>query len=129
MNLFNRVLKHEGFESKPYQCSEGVMTFGHGLTYITEDESKVIVQGRLIELNRRLLRELPFFSDLPLVVRDVLIEMAYQLGVAGTLKFKKALAAMESGDFDRAADEMLDSRWFDQTPSRAQALADIVRAA
>ena len=35
------------------------------------------------------------------------------------MKFKKMKAALERGDFEAAAAEMLDSRWARQTPNRA----------
>ena len=38
-------------------------------------------------------------------------------------KFRKMLAAMEEGDFDQAAQEMLDSRWAEQVKGRAIELA------
>ena len=34
-SLITRIAINEGFRSKVYKCSEGVDTFGHGLTYIT----------------------------------------------------------------------------------------------
>ena len=53
--------------------------------------------------------------------------MAYQLGVEGVMKFKKMIAALQNGDYDRAADEMADSLWAKQTPSRAQRLMTLMR--
>jgi lysozyme len=53
----------------------------------------------------------------------VLVCMAYQLGVAGLLGFKNMLAATASGDYKKAAAEMLNSRWARQTPNRAQRMA------
>ena len=43
--LIERIGVNEGFRSKPYQCSEGVWTIGHGLTWITEEESLSILSG------------------------------------------------------------------------------------
>jgi len=35
---------------------------------------------------------------------------------------------MESGDWEKAADEMLDSKWAKQTPGRAKEMSDIIRS-
>ena len=61
--------------------------------------------------------------------RDVLIEMCFQLGAGGVSKFKRFLAALESHQWGKAADEMLDSKWSQQTPARAQELAEVMRGA
>ena len=50
-------------------------------------------------------------------------EMAYQMGVPRVMGFKRMLAALERKDWQRAADEALDSRWAEQTPARAQRVA------
>jgi len=64
----------------------------------------------------------------PECVREVLIEMVFQLGVGGVSKFKKFLAHLSTGTYHLAADEMLDSRWAKQTPQRAEKLSYIIRS-
>ena len=34
---------------------------------------------------------------------------------------------LEEKDYNKAADEMLDSRWYKQTPNRAKELSDMMR--
>ena len=126
-SLTERVCKHEGYEPKPYQCSEGGWTIGHGLTYITERESKDITAQRLSQLHIKYHDNQEWYADLPPKVKEVLIEMAFQMGYSGTLKFKKMIAAMKNKDWKCASDEMKDSKWYRQTPSRCKELADIVR--
>ena len=65
----------------------------------------------------------------PQDVRAVLACMCFQLGKAGTSKFKKMFAAIEAKDYHTAADEMLNSKWAKQTTRRAQAMATIMRGA
>ena len=57
----------------------------------------------------------------------VILSMAFQMGGRGLRKFKKFLAAVEEGDWDTAAEEMLDSRWAKQTPKRCQELSAWMR--
>ena len=125
--LIERIGVNEGFRSKPYQCSEGVWTIGHGLTWITEGESLHILSGRISQLHLKLLDDLDWYKDMPPEIQGILIEMIYQIGYSGVMKFKKMIANMIDKDWKGAADEMLDSLWAKQTPNRANRLADIVR--
>ena len=126
-SLIDRISVNEGFRSKPYQCSEGVWTIGHGLTWITEEESSSILTGRISQLHLKLLDDLDWYKDMPPEVKGVVIEMVYQIGFSGFCKFKKAIAHMKDRNWKGAADEMLDSKWHRQTPKRSEQLADIVR--
>ena len=125
--LIERIAKNEGFRSKVYKCSEGVDTIGHGLTWLTEEESLHILTGRISELHLKLLDDLDWYKDMPPEVQGILIEMIYQIGYSGVMKFKKMIANMIDKNWKGAADEMLDSLWAKQTPNRANRLADIVR--
>ena len=125
--LIKRIGVNEGFRSKPYQCSEGVWTIGHGLTWLTEEESLHILTGRISQLHLKLLDDLDWYKDMPPEIQGILIEMVYQIGYSGVMKFKKMIANMIDKDWKGAAAEMLDSLWAKQTPNRANRLADIVR--
>ena len=125
--LIERIGVNEGFRSKPYQCSEGVWTIGHGLTWLTEEESLHILTGRISQLHLKLLDDLDWYKDMPPEIQGILIEMVYQIGYSGVMKFKKMIANMIDKDWKGAATEMLDSLWARQTSNRANRLADIVR--
>lgn len=125
--LLERVCTHEGFETKPYQDHLGIWTFGHGLTFITEEESKTIVDARLTEYLLRLTDKHPWLLQQPQEVSEVLVEMCYQLGWNGCHNFKKMWEALRNQDYETAANEMLDSRWAIQTPARAMELATTIR--
>ena len=53
--------------------------------------------------------------------------MAFQMGLAGLLSFKRTLASIAAGDYEQASREMLDSKWASQTPKRAQRTAYMMR--
>ena len=55
--------------------------------------------------------------------------MGFQLGIGGLLGFRKMWAALERSDYAQAAEEALDSRWAEQTPNRAQEVAEWIRTA
>ena len=125
--LIERIGVNEGFRRKPYQCSEGVWTIGHGLTWITEEESLNILSGRISQLHLQLLDDFEWYKDLPPEIQGVVIECCFQMGVNGWSKFRKAITHMKNKEWRLSADEMLDSLWAKQTPERANRLADIVR--
>ena len=126
-DIVEDIKKHEGFEPKVYECSEGVWTIGHGITWLTEEESLHILTGRISQLHLKLLDKLDWYKDMPPEVQGIIIEMCYQMGFTGFTKFKKAISHMKNKEFQLAAEEMLDSIWAKQTPNRANRLADIVR--
>jgi len=123
LSLLDRVLRNEGFEPKPYKDTVGVLTIGHGLTYLTRDESRSIVDVRLHNLTLRLRKDKPWLCKYPSEVREIIVEMNFQLGVRGTNAFKKMFAALRKRDFKTAAAEMRDSKWYRQTPNRAERMA------
>jgi len=57
----------------------------------------------------------------------VLICMIYQLGFSGVLGFHRMLEAILAEDWDKAAAEMIDSKWHQQTAGRAERMAEIMR--
>ena len=124
--LVERILENEGFKSKPYQCSEGVWTIGHGITYLTEEESKRIVADRIAEKHLGLGGTVDWYNDLPPEVQGVILEMTFQMGTSGMLLFKKMIKAMQDKDWKQASAEMKDSKWYRQTPNRCERLAEIV---
>ena len=124
--LIERICENEGFKSKPYQCSEGVWTIGHGITYLTEEESRRIVADRIAEKHLGLGGTLDWYDGLPPEVQGVILEMTFQMGTSGMLKFKKMIKAMVDKQWGLASEEMKDSKWYRQTPGRCERLAQIV---
>lgn len=55
---------------------------------------------------------------------DFMIIMVFQLGLAGTKKFKKMIKALEVQDYKEAINQAKDSLWYRQTPNR---LNDMVK--
>ena len=129
--LLERLKENEGYSSTVYQCTEGFDTIGYGFAIkdlVINREIASMILTEKIEKRIALLKEsLDWFNILPPEIQSVVIEMTYQLGVSGFLKFKKAINHMKNKEWQLAADEMLDSKWAKQTTNRANRLADIVR--
>ena len=130
--LLNRIKEHEGFRSRVYKCTEGYDTIGYGFAikdlYLSEGISELILKEKVTNLRLRIEKKFDWFNEVPREVQEVLLEMSYQMGVSGVSKFKNALKHMRNGEWNKAADEMLLSRWYKQTPKRAKELSDIIRA-
>ena len=133
MMLLDNIKESEGFRDKVYKCTQGYDTIGYGFAVkdliLDEDVAEIILQRKLEALTERIELNMPFVKDLPESVKDVVIEMCYQIGLSGFMKFKKTIAFLRLRKFQEASVEMCDSRWYSQTPNRARKLAKIVREA
>ena len=70
----------------------------------------------------------PGFQGLPEEVQLVLSNMMFNLGYPRLSKFKKLHAAVESCDWQTAAKEMTDSKWYRQVPNRAERLVQRMKS-
>jgi len=68
------------------------------------------------------------WEELPQEMQHVLTNMCFQLGQGGLGKFKNFKTAIEDYQWQRASEEMMDSRWAGQTPERAERLRTRVAA-
>lgn len=92
---------------------------------ITEAECRMLLSNR-IAIARQQAATIPAFGCLNEDRRGVLIEMVFQLGLAGVLKFQNTLLAMEAGNFTAAAAGIRNSHLAQQTPARAARYAKII---
>jgi len=121
----------EGVRAKPYHCTAGKLSIGVGRNLddvgLRPDEIDYLLANdiRIAESDARSLFEC--FDKLTDARKAVLVNMAFNLGrnrLAGFVKFR---AAVEGGRYDRAATEMLDSRWAVQVGKRAVRLAQAMK--
>ena len=108
MSLLDNIKESEGFRSSVYKDTLGIDTIGYGFAikdlHLTRDDCDRILERKVAELKIRVHNK-------------------------GFSKFKKTLAYLEKHEFEKAAVEMLDSKWAKQTPNRAKKLSDIVKYA
>tara|TARA_R100000808_G_scaffold22948_1_gene50374 strand:- start:570 stop:992 length:423 start_codon:yes stop_codon:yes gene_type:complete len=130
-SLLEAIKHHEGFVEHVYDDSLGIPTIGYGFAIkdliLDEDIAEEILIRKLEKLKRNANSRFKWLEDMPVEVQEVIVNMCYQLGVTGVSKFRKAISALQEGDWNEAADEMLDSLWAKQTPNRATELSNIVR--
>ena len=125
--MIRQLRLHEGERLKPYRCTAGKLTIGIGRNLedrgITAEESAYLLGNDITGFYAALLRELPWVAQLDDVRQRVLLDMAFNLGLAGLLQFKNTLATIKAGDYEKAAAMMLQSRWAEQVGQRADRLS------
>ena len=70
----------------------------------------------------------PDFGDLPEEAQQIIANMMFNLGRPRLSKFKGMKAGVDARDWERAADEMVDSAWYRQVPNRADRLVVRMRS-
>ena len=70
----------------------------------------------------------PDFDDLPEEAQLIIANMMFNMGRPRLSKFKGMKAGVDARDWNKAADEMVDSRWYDQVTNRAKRLVARMRA-
>ena len=125
--LAKQLLRDEGFRSRPYKDTVGILTVGIGRNLeavgIRKDEAIYMLQNDIEECERHLDSTLPWWRYLPAARQSALVNMCFNLGVSRLLKFKKFLAALNQQKYEDAAKEMLNSKWAEQVGQRAVRLS------
>ena len=132
----------EGVKYEIYKDHLGYPTFGIGHLVIDSDpehgqeigtpvsEDRVIeafdndVQVVLADCER-LYND---FNVLPEEVQLIIANMMFNMGRPRLSKFKGMKAGVDAQDWNKAADEMVDSAWYRQVPNRAGRLVKRMRA-
>ena len=132
--LTKQLRSDEGVVPHAYQDHLGFWTIGVGrlidkrkggglrpfeIDYLLRND----IEDRINELTKRL----SWFQNLDDARRGVLLNMSFQMGVDGLMQFKNTLEMIRQGDYDKAADGMLNSLWARQTPERAKRLSTQMR--
>lgn len=129
--MVERCKKHEGFSSKPYKCPAGKLTIGYGRNIedngITKDEAEYLLLNDIESARDELLKNYPWASKISYHRRFVLTEMVFNMGIVKFKQFKNMLAACEQGDWNKAAEQALDSAWHKQVGKRAETLAQVLK--
>lgn len=124
------IRRYEGFSKIPYKCPTGHLTIGYGHNLeqgISAAAAEFILQEDLNKAARSVKDAFPWWWKLDDARQFVLVDMAFNMGIAGLNGFKKMLAAMEQGDYQTAAKEMLASKWAVQVGRRAVELSKIMQ--
>ena len=143
-HLLDQLKRHEGFRKRVYldTCTPPKPTIGYGYNLeanplnlssieisqahtkgINQVEAERLLKLMITQCRHQLEVTLPFFSKLDTVRQDVLINMCFNIGLAGLLKFKKSLLLIEAGEYSQASVELLNSKWSKDVGNRALELS------
>ena len=135
-NLKEMIAKHEGYEPRVYKCTNGYDTIGYGFAikdlYMNKEVADLILDQKIQEMLKRILSDKDWgnwFPEKPKHIKEVLINMIFQIGFSGVKKFRKTIQYIKDDNFLMAGEEMLDSKWAkSDSPNRAKELSEIVKS-
>lgn len=154
MDIFGMLRIDEGYDSKIYKDTEGFWTIGigHLLTRdpslavakaeldklvgrkcdgkITQAEAEAIFAKDVDKATRGILANAvlkPVYDVLDGVRRCALVNMVFQMGVAGVAGFPASMRLLKEGKWEAAAKELANSKWYRQTPNRAKRVIETFR--
>jgi len=138
MLLRNRIKLHEGLRLEPYLCPAGAWTIGYGhkirkhekFMRLTIDKAERLLDADIetAEAEARSLFPESTYKNFTKNRRDVLTELVFNLGLTRFRGFKRMISAINGGDWQQAAAELEDSKWYRQVgPNRGNTLVDLLR--
>lgn len=132
----------EGYKEKPYIDTRGYPTVAGGIligpkgaalsnyTFTVPREVGDVWKQSIVKQKTS---EISNYPDIVNALKqcndartDIIMSMAYQMGVASLAGFKNTLKLISTGDFKGAANGMLNSAWAKQTPNRAKRHAQVM---
>lgn len=138
MNMALSLVKEgEGFYPKEYYCPAGKLTQGYGRNLevhpLSDEEkaelnedgsvSKEVAEKwalkELQECEEKLLQNIIYQKQTE-VRKAVLLDMCFNIGYVGLMKFKKMWFALGDRDYTTASREMKDSSWYIQVGTRGK---------
>ena len=144
MSSIVKILNYEeGYKERPYIDTEGYPTVACGVKIgpkgapLSNYTFTVPREVGDVWLESFVASTIKKMNENPLIIsamkacnqerKDILVSMAYQMGVQGLAGFKNTLAMVAVGNFSGAASGMLSSKWAKQTPNRASRHAEVMR--
>ena len=128
MSLIEDIKKHEGFSPVTYICPAGYETIGFGqrTKYLkcTKAQAEEWLKQSLKKIEEEVSYRFDWYFKSPQQVKNIVMNMCYQMGISGFSKFKKTIHYLETRQYEKASVEMLDSKWAKKdSPNRAKELS------
>lgn len=130
--LTAQLRRDEGTRATAYPDSMGWLTIGVGRLIdsrktgagLRPDEIDYLLRNDIADRVQALQKALPWFAKLDQARQGVLINMAFQMGTEGLLAFRQTLGVVRDGKYSEASEQMMKSKWAEQTPARARRLSE-----
>jgi lysozyme len=136
MNVQELIKRHEGLSLTPYKCPAGHWTVGYG--HNLDAHSEPVPESITLERAEQYLAQdiqnarhdcemfISCWNDLNETRQAVLIDMCFNIGTSGLLRFHRLIRNLELKYFAYAALEMMHSLWAEQVPERAAELSKLM---
>jgi lysozyme len=138
-DIYEQLTRDEAVRLHVYPDSRGFDTIGIGHNLdanplpfdvsngITLAQAVQILHDDVAVIDAHLLAALPWVVQLDDARHGVLLNMAFNMGVPGELKFHHELSDTQAGNYEQAALDMKASLWYTQVGARAQRLCEQMR--
>lgn len=143
--LLPMLRRHEGLRVKPYQCSAGHWTIGYGhnlqahpiagrtlddlkVKGITNGEAETLLMGDAVASIDDCSQLFPNWSEIDTARKVAMADIMFNIGRTSFSEFHRFRDAIAIKDYEKAADELVDSLWYGQVKSRGVELVKIMRA-
>lgn len=135
------IKEHEGRSLNVYRDSRGKKTVGYGhlIDADSPEDIRNLKVGEKISAERaeqlfnedyayhaRAAENIPGFSRASETQQEALIDLTFNMGPAWHEDFPKFAKAFEEGDYEKAAQELKDSDWYDQVGRRAPTIISMI---
>jgi len=132
--LMDELIRDEGLRLTPYRDSLGFLTIGVGhlitkgerFTVITREQALDLLKEDIAIAERRLTNIFPQWRSLDEVRQRTFLNLVVNLGYK-LADFKRFLHAAKSGDWEKAADQLIQSRWYKQVKLRGPRIVHAIR--
>ena len=135
------IMEDEGFKTEKYKCTNGVATIGYGFSErseffnyhkdilgvdsfqdiqsITEIDAHLILEQGVIEIDTNMMQKHMWYNELTQIQQIIVVNMIFNVGYRGFMKFKKMIKALKNGKVDYAVKELWDSKQFTDVKGRS----------
>ena len=135
------IKEHEGRSLDVYRDSRGKKTVGYGhlIDADSPEDIRNLKVGEKISAERaeqlfnedyayhaRAAENIPGFSRASETQQEALIDLTFNMGPAWHEDFPKFAKAFKEGDYEKAAQELKDSDWYDQVGRRAPTIISMI---
>lgn len=132
--LRNELIRDEGLRLTAYRDSLGNLTIGVGhlilrgetFTTMTHEQAMALLDSDIALAERRLSNIFPSWRSLDEVRQRAFLNLTFNLGYK-LADFKRFLHAAKSEDWEKAADHLIQSRWYKQVKLRGPRIVYAIR--
>ena len=118
-----RLIDFEGLELKLYFCKSNKPTIGVGRNCldngITEEEAMYLLNNDISTVIKKLDKHWIAWRKFPIAAQYVCIDLVFNMGINSFMSFRHTRSYMELCEWEKAGDELLNSKYAEQVGRRA----------